>query len=252
MAMQVCWGVGDSCPIGNEVFWGPAPGWRRRWWRRRREPASQDFSPRIFVSDSDFIAMTRDGQLCNPAGRLGPAEFERMMREQIRLYAQVLAMGGCRPVGPGRRDDCAPPASLKCQQCNYTEGHSQCGARRGRACETRAYLTRILNPSRNEWIRWPRGTNFARGGWGGGGAMQARLSSTSEFWTTSDEVAPPRDPALISPERLSQPPGWTRRPTCFLGSANCRLQSSLGGRHKPPSAARGSSVGSESDPAAAA
>ncbi len=50
--------------------------------------SSQDFSPRIFVSDSDFIAMTRDGKLCNESGRLGPFEFERVLREQLRLYAQ--------------------------------------------------------------------------------------------------------------------------------------------------------------------
>ena len=38
----------------------------------------QDFTPRIFVSDSDFIAITQNGSLLNANGRLGPAEFEQV------------------------------------------------------------------------------------------------------------------------------------------------------------------------------
>jgi hypothetical protein len=48
----------------------------------------QDFTPRIFLSDSDFIAMTKNGALCNAKGQLGPKEFEILMREQILNYTQ--------------------------------------------------------------------------------------------------------------------------------------------------------------------
>ena len=40
------------------------------------------------MSDSDFIAITNNGALCNDKGQLGPAEFERLMREQMLLYTQ--------------------------------------------------------------------------------------------------------------------------------------------------------------------
>ena len=43
----------------------------------------QAFSPSIFVSDSDFVAMTKNGALCNEHGHLGPVEFETVMREQV-------------------------------------------------------------------------------------------------------------------------------------------------------------------------
>ena len=48
----------------------------------------QDFSPRIFISDSDFIAITNNGALCNINGHLGALEFENVMREQILNYTQ--------------------------------------------------------------------------------------------------------------------------------------------------------------------
>ncbi len=51
--------------------------------------AGQDFTPRIHVSDSDFMAITRNGALCRPNGGLGPAEFEVVMRDQLRLYAHT-------------------------------------------------------------------------------------------------------------------------------------------------------------------
>ena len=53
----------------------------------RRAP--QDFAPRIYVSDSDFMAITRGGALCRPNGNLGPPEFEAVMREQLRIYSQT-------------------------------------------------------------------------------------------------------------------------------------------------------------------
>ena len=43
----------------------------------------------MHVAPSDFVAFTRGGALCDDADRLGPAEFELAMREQIRLYAQA-------------------------------------------------------------------------------------------------------------------------------------------------------------------
>ena len=61
-------------------------GVQSKVWRLRRD--RQDFSPRIFISDSDFIAMTNNGALCNSRGQLGPAEFERVMREQMLYYTQ--------------------------------------------------------------------------------------------------------------------------------------------------------------------
>ena len=49
----------------------------------------QDLTPRIFVSDSDFIAMTKNGTLCNKRRHLGPREFENVLRDQLRLYTQA-------------------------------------------------------------------------------------------------------------------------------------------------------------------
>jgi hypothetical protein len=43
----------------------------------------------MHVASSDFMALTRGGALCDAEDRLGPAEFELAMREQIRLYTQA-------------------------------------------------------------------------------------------------------------------------------------------------------------------
>jgi hypothetical protein len=43
----------------------------------------------MHVAPSDFVALTRGGALCDSKDRLGAAEFELAMREQIRLYAQA-------------------------------------------------------------------------------------------------------------------------------------------------------------------
>ena len=48
----------------------------------------QSFDPPIFVSDSDFVAITNNGALCNADGNIGAAEFEAVLREQILLYTQ--------------------------------------------------------------------------------------------------------------------------------------------------------------------
>ncbi len=50
----------------------------------------QDFWPRMHVAPSDFVALTRGGTLCDDKDRLGAAEFELAMREQIRLYTQAV------------------------------------------------------------------------------------------------------------------------------------------------------------------
>jgi len=44
--------------------------------------------PRITVSEDEFEAFSHHGELCNAAGELGPAEFRRLMREQLLLYVQ--------------------------------------------------------------------------------------------------------------------------------------------------------------------
>jgi hypothetical protein len=49
---------------------------------------AQDFTPRIHVAPSDFVAFTRGGKLCDRRGQLGSAEFEVAMRDQMRLYTQ--------------------------------------------------------------------------------------------------------------------------------------------------------------------
>jgi hypothetical protein len=43
----------------------------------------------MHVAPSDFVALTRGGTLCDAKDRLGAAEFELAIREQIRLYAQA-------------------------------------------------------------------------------------------------------------------------------------------------------------------
>ena len=48
----------------------------------------QDLMPRIHLDESDFGVITNNGELCDDKGMLGPHEFERAMRKQIRLYAQ--------------------------------------------------------------------------------------------------------------------------------------------------------------------
>ena len=49
----------------------------------------QAFTPRIFVSDSDFVAITKNGTLCNKQGHLGPKEFENVMREQVNWCKRI-------------------------------------------------------------------------------------------------------------------------------------------------------------------
>ena len=49
----------------------------------------QDFSSPLHLSDSDFIAITRNGDLARPNGTLGPEEFELVMREQLWLFTQT-------------------------------------------------------------------------------------------------------------------------------------------------------------------
>mmetsp|Transcript_67340 Transcript_67340/g.179747 ORF Transcript_67340/g.179747 Transcript_67340/m.179747 type:complete len:641 (-) Transcript_67340:424-2346(-) len=53
-----------------------------------------DFTPRIHMSDSDFASITNDGALCDSRGQLGPAEFETVMRLQIRHLTQSMLQLG--------------------------------------------------------------------------------------------------------------------------------------------------------------
>ena len=48
----------------------------------------QDFKPPIYCSASDFASISQNGALCDANGDLGPAEFETIMRQQVRLYTQ--------------------------------------------------------------------------------------------------------------------------------------------------------------------
>ena len=41
----------------------------------------QEFWPRMHVAPSDFMALTRGGELCDERGQLGLAEFEQAMRK---------------------------------------------------------------------------------------------------------------------------------------------------------------------------
>jgi hypothetical protein len=48
----------------------------------------QNFSPRIHIAPSDYVAFTRGGTLCDEKGQLGVVQFELAMREQILLFIQ--------------------------------------------------------------------------------------------------------------------------------------------------------------------
>ncbi len=41
------------------------------------------------MSESDFLDMTRNGELCNADGEIGSQEFESIMRGEIIAYLQV-------------------------------------------------------------------------------------------------------------------------------------------------------------------
>ena len=44
--------------------------------------ATQDFHPRIHITDSDFASITDNGNLCDGKGQLGQAEFADVIRRQ--------------------------------------------------------------------------------------------------------------------------------------------------------------------------
>ena len=58
------------------------------WYLRGVRFLRQNFQPRIHFTESDYMILTRDGSVCDTAGKLGRAEFEACMREQINFYAQ--------------------------------------------------------------------------------------------------------------------------------------------------------------------
>mmetsp|Transcript_317 Transcript_317/g.682 ORF Transcript_317/g.682 Transcript_317/m.682 type:complete len:175 (-) Transcript_317:29-553(-) len=45
------------------------------------------------MADSDFIAMTQDGALCNKKGLLDWLQFEKLMQDHIRLHIQTQLAG---------------------------------------------------------------------------------------------------------------------------------------------------------------
>ena len=48
----------------------------------------QNFQPRIHFTQSDYMILTQEGRVCDSDGKLGRAEFEACLREQINFYAQ--------------------------------------------------------------------------------------------------------------------------------------------------------------------
>ena len=52
--------------------------------------AMKKLGAQIHVSRSDFCFITDNGALCDANGAIGEAEFQNIMRRQIRLYTQVL------------------------------------------------------------------------------------------------------------------------------------------------------------------
>ena len=52
--------------------------------------AMKRLGAQIHVSRSDFAFVTDNGALCDASGAIGEAEFQNIMRRQIRLYTQVL------------------------------------------------------------------------------------------------------------------------------------------------------------------
>jgi hypothetical protein len=50
--------------------------------------AAQDFTPRIFLAESDFLSLTENQKLLRP-GRVNEAEFEVLIRDQMKLYTQT-------------------------------------------------------------------------------------------------------------------------------------------------------------------
>ena len=65
---------------------------------------AQDFTPRIVLSEEDFAVMTRGGALLDPGGQLLLADFEAIMRDQVRQFvlrqltgALTAAAGGGGP-----------------------------------------------------------------------------------------------------------------------------------------------------------
>ena len=41
------------------------------------------------MSESDFVAMTQNGALCNQKGEIAVEDFERIMRFQLRRFVQA-------------------------------------------------------------------------------------------------------------------------------------------------------------------
>ena len=70
-----------------------------------------DVNPPIHITMTDFDAVTQNGKLCGKGGEMGPGEFERAMRLQLRLYHQVLSR-------PGQNQASLRECSLLAQTCS--------------------------------------------------------------------------------------------------------------------------------------
>ena len=70
-----------------------------------------DVNPPVHITMTDFDAVTQNGKLCGKGGEMGPGEFERAMRLQLRLYHQVLSR-------PGQNQASLRVCSLLAQACS--------------------------------------------------------------------------------------------------------------------------------------
>ena len=44
----------------------------------------QEITPRIYMADSDFDAITNNGEICDADGNVGVEEFVQIMHKEIR------------------------------------------------------------------------------------------------------------------------------------------------------------------------
>ncbi len=46
--------------------------------------ALQEITPRIYMADSDFDALTNNGEICDAEGNVGVEQFVQIMQKEIR------------------------------------------------------------------------------------------------------------------------------------------------------------------------
>jgi hypothetical protein len=54
------------------------------------------------MTDADFLSITLNGKLCDGEGGMGLLEFERVMREQVRLSPPPPRISSAHPRGQAR------------------------------------------------------------------------------------------------------------------------------------------------------